>query len=124
MKIALIGYGKMGREIEAVAREQGDTIGRVFEIDSPVRPQDWQMWMSVSISQPRSPSLSNIRCGARGAKGYRGGHYGLGQASAGNSKTCVKDSGFCIRANFSLGMNIFFRIVGKCSRTDAKHRGL
>ena len=33
MNIALIGYGKMGHEIEAVAREQGDTIVEVFDID-------------------------------------------------------------------------------------------
>ena len=38
MRIALIGFGKMGREIDAVAREQGDAIVRVFEIDDPVTP--------------------------------------------------------------------------------------
>jgi hypothetical protein len=35
MKIALFGFGKMGREIEAVAREQGDVIAEVFEIENP-----------------------------------------------------------------------------------------
>src|SRR5437763_1144421 len=38
MNIALIGYGKMGREIESVAREQGENISQVFELGSEVRP--------------------------------------------------------------------------------------
>ena len=40
MRIALIGYGKMGREIEAIAREQGDTIAVVFDSKRPVSAQD------------------------------------------------------------------------------------
>jgi len=35
MNIALIGYGKMGREIESVAVAEGDTIVRTFDIDRP-----------------------------------------------------------------------------------------
>jgi 4-hydroxy-tetrahydrodipicolinate reductase len=35
MNIALIGYGKMGREIEAAARETGDTVVEIFDIDRP-----------------------------------------------------------------------------------------
>jgi 4-hydroxy-tetrahydrodipicolinate reductase len=36
MRIALIGYGKMGHEIEAAAREQGETIAKTFDIGNPV----------------------------------------------------------------------------------------
>ena len=39
MKIALIGFGKMGREIDSIAREQGETISCIFEIDRVVRPE-------------------------------------------------------------------------------------
>ena len=36
MRIALIGYGKMGHEIEAAALEQGETIAGTFDIANPV----------------------------------------------------------------------------------------
>ena len=39
MNIALIGFGKMGHEIDSIAREQGDTIVRVFDSRHAVRPE-------------------------------------------------------------------------------------
>lgn len=36
MKIALIGFGKMGKEIDAIARQQGETIACVFDSKTPV----------------------------------------------------------------------------------------
>ena len=34
MKIALIGYGKMGREIEKIALERGHTLVSIIDIDN------------------------------------------------------------------------------------------
>ena len=34
MKIALIGYGKMGKEIERIARERGHEIVSIIDIDN------------------------------------------------------------------------------------------
>ncbi|MBS0010600.1 MAG: 4-hydroxy-tetrahydrodipicolinate reductase, partial [Bacteroidales bacterium] len=34
MRIALIGYGRMGREIERAALQQGHTITRIFDVDN------------------------------------------------------------------------------------------
>ena len=61
MKIALMGFGKMGREIDAIAREQGDVIVRVFEIDNPVKPEDLaDVDVCIEFSTPESV-LPNIR---------------------------------------------------------------
>ena len=35
MKIAIIGYGKMGKEIEAIAMERGHTVSNVFSSSQP-----------------------------------------------------------------------------------------
>ena len=35
MKIALLGYGRMGKEIEAVAIDRGHEISAIFDIDKP-----------------------------------------------------------------------------------------
>ncbi len=43
MRIALVGYGRMGREVERVARERGHEIAAVFDEDSLLRsPEDLQ----------------------------------------------------------------------------------
>ena len=39
MKIALIGYGKMGHEIEKIAKERGHEI--VLILDALINPQDF-----------------------------------------------------------------------------------
>ena len=36
MRIALVGYGRMGREVERVARERGHEVHAVFDVDTPV----------------------------------------------------------------------------------------
>ena len=35
MKIAIIGYGKMGKEIETIAMERGHIISNVFSSSQP-----------------------------------------------------------------------------------------
>ena len=39
MKIALIGYGKMGHEIEKIAKERGNEVPVI--IDALINPQDF-----------------------------------------------------------------------------------
>ena len=34
MNIALLGYGKMGKEVERIAREKGVTIKKIFTIEN------------------------------------------------------------------------------------------
>ena len=61
MRIALIGFGKMGREIDAVAREQGETIARVFELGSEVQAEALgDVDICIDFSMPEAV-LSNIR---------------------------------------------------------------
>ena len=110
MKIALIGFGKMGREIDAVAREQGETIAKVFEIDSPVRPQDLAgIDVCIDFSTPDSV-LSNIKSAVEAQKDIVVGTTGWDRHLS-EVRSIVKDSGLLYSSNFSLGMNIFFRIA-------------
>src|SRR5687767_14648276 len=110
MKIGLIGYGKMGREIEAIARAQGDTIAQVFELGSEVQSsalRDIDVCIDFSIPEA---VLANIRAPVEARTdivvGTTGWHEHLPEL-----KAVVKESGLLYSANFSLGMNYFFRIV-------------
>jgi len=114
MKIALIGFGKMGREIDALAREQGETIARVFEIDSPVRPEDLAgVDICIEFSAPDSV-LPNIRCAVEARKDIIVGTTGWDKHLP-EIRSMVKDSGLLYSSNFSLGMNIFFRIAASAA---------
>jgi 4-hydroxy-tetrahydrodipicolinate reductase len=110
MKIALIGFGQMGREIDAVARERGETITKVFEIDNPVRPQDL-VDIDVCIDFSSADSvLANIKSAVEARKDIVVGTTGWDRHLS-EVRGIVKESGLLYSANFSLGMNIFFRIA-------------
>jgi 4-hydroxy-tetrahydrodipicolinate reductase len=110
MKIALIGFGKMGREIDSIARAQGETIAQVFELGSEVRPEALDgVDVCIDFSMPEAV-LANIRAAIEARTdiviGTTGWYEHLPEL-----KGAVKDSGLLYSANFSLGMNYFFRIV-------------
>jgi 4-hydroxy-tetrahydrodipicolinate reductase len=110
MKIALIGYGKMGREIEAVARQQGDSITDVFELGSEVRPEALvNAEVCIDFSMPEAV-LANVRAVVEAKRDIVIGTTGWYQHLP-ELKGILKDSGLLYSANFSLGMNYFFRIV-------------
>ena len=110
MRIALIGYGKMGREIEAIVHEQGETIACVFDSKRPASAADLSsVDVCIEFSTPLA-ALSNIQTAIEARKdivvGTTGWHQHLPEL-----REKVRDSGLLYSANFSLGMNIFQRIV-------------
>ena len=114
MKIALIGFGKMGKEIDAVARQQGETIACVFDSSNPVTPGALKdADVCIEFSRP-NVALSNILVAVEAKKdivvGTTGWHERLPEL-----KDKLKDSGLLYSSNFSLGMNIFQRIVKRAS---------
>ena len=110
MKIALIGFGKMGREIDSVAREQGEVIARVFEWDRTVTPEALaDVDICIEFSTPDSV-VQNIRAAVEARRDIVVGTTGWYQHLL-EIKGAVKESGLLYSSNFSLGMNIFFRIV-------------
>jgi 4-hydroxy-tetrahydrodipicolinate reductase len=114
MKIALIGFGKMGREIDSVAREQGETIVRVFEIDDPVRPEalsDTDVCFDFSMPQA---VMTNVRAAVEARRDIVIGTTGW-DGHLPEIRGIVKESGLLYSMNFSLGMNIFFRIVRRAA---------
>jgi 4-hydroxy-tetrahydrodipicolinate reductase len=114
MKIALMGFGKMGKEIDAAAREQGEVIGRVFEIDNPVKPKDLEdVDICIEFSTPQSV-LPNIRAAIQAKCDIVVGTTGWNQ-HLDEIKNTVKDSGLLYSSNFSLGMNIFLRLTRRAA---------
>jgi 4-hydroxy-tetrahydrodipicolinate reductase len=114
MKIALIGYGKMGHEIETIAREQGDTIVRAFDIDSKVTPEALaDADICIEFSTPDAV-IENIRTAVKARKdiviGTTGWYDRLSEV-----QELVKESGLLYSSNFSLGVNIYFRMISRAA---------
>ena len=110
MRIALIGYGKMGHEIEAVAREQGETIVRTFDIGNPVDAAALSdVDVCIEFSTPQTV-LENIRVALQAKKDIVVGTTGWYDRLP-EIRPLAKDSGLLYSPNFSIGVNIMFRVV-------------
>lgn len=119
MRIALIGFGKMGREIDSVGREQGETITRVFDSRNAVRPEALaDVDMCIEFSTPEAV-LANIRAAVEAGKDIVVGTTGWNQQLP-EIRRLVRESGLLYSANFSLGMNIFFRIAARAAELMRK----
>ncbi len=113
MKIALIGYGKMGKEIEKIARNRSHTINLIIDIDNQ---QDFNSEnlqkcdVAIDFSIPSSAYNNIIKCidsGTPIVSGTTGWHNKLNEVS----EYCKKKNGtFFYATNYSLGVNIFFNV--------------
>ncbi len=113
MKIALIGYGKMGKEIEKIALERGHEIVSIIDISNP---QDFDSEafksaeVAIEFTQPQT-ALSNYRkCFERNVP-IVAGTTGWLENMPEIKNACEKeDKTFFYASNYSVGVNIFFAV--------------
>jgi len=106
MRIVLIGYGKMGRTIDGLAQSRGgDVVARLDAGESVADAPDADV--AIEFTHPES-ALGNIRaCAERGLPvvvGTTGWFQHLDEVKAMGSPVVYG-------ANFSIGVNLFSRIV-------------
>ena len=120
MKIALFGYGKMGKIIEKIAEERGHEV--VLKIQSGKTNYDIkQADIAIDFSVP-SAAVANIKealnnqlpmvCGTTGWLN----HYDEVEKICRNKK-----GAFIYASNFSLGVNIFFELNQKLAKLMSAH---
>lgn len=113
MKIALIGYGKMGKEIEAIALKRGHTI--VLKIDKDnsetVTTSELQKAdVAIEFSTPHTV-LENIKKCLSASLPIVVGTTGWYDQFDEIKKNCAEKNGSIFHAtNFSLGVNLFFKV--------------
>src|SRR5262245_43514817 len=114
MRIALFGFGKMGTEIAAVARAQGDTIAEIFDENRFVEVEPLSaVDVCIDFSTPDAV-MGNIR-GASPARRdivvvTTGWYQHLPEI-----RNELTGSALLYSSNFSLGMNYFFRMVKRAA---------
>lgn len=113
MKIALIGYGKMGKAIEEIADRRGHSI--VLKISSSnieaLNPESIRMAdVAIEFTRPES-ALSNILfCLENGVPVVCGTTGWIQNMKQVEEKWKEKNGSFLYASNFSIGVNVFFEL--------------
>ncbi len=118
MKIALIGYGKMGKEIESIALERGHDIALIIDQNNQADlTVDNLKGIDVVIefTNPDSAYLNYMICFEAGVPVVSGTTGWLDQLDAVKSR-CESGKGFFYASNFSLGVNLFFELNKKLAQ--------
>ena len=112
MKIALIGFGVMGHLVAAEARKAGDEIGATFTSKENVLAEKLQGHdVAVDFSVGEAV-LGNIEACARARVALVEGTTGWKQHESEAKHIIEEHSGAMVYgANFSIGVNVFYRIV-------------
>ena len=113
LKIALIGYGKMGKAIEALAVEAGHAIVlKITSINkaSITTSQLKEADVAIEFTNPESAKTNLLICLDAGVPvvcGTTGWYDDLEDVK----EYCIKKEGAMLTAsNFSVGVNIFFEV--------------
>lgn len=109
MKIALLGYGRMGKEIEQIALDRGHTI--VVKVDENTTSYNIkEADVAIDFSIP-SAAVSNISNCLNNNVPVISGTTGWLENYDTMVKLCNEKNGaFLYASNFSLGVNIVFEI--------------
>ena len=107
LKLAVVGHGKMGREVESVARERGHDVVVVKRGDAFAAGRD------VAIEFTHAGAvLGNVQAAlAAGARVVVGTTGWEAQRSEVERAVAAAGGGLVHAANFSVGVNLFYRIV-------------
>src|SRR5690554_4488999 len=117
MKIALIGYGKMGKTIEKIAQDRGHEV--VARID-PFNGEDFSSAgfptadVVIEFTRPEAAYDNYMACFKHNlpvVSGYTGWHVKLLE----NGQT------FFYASNFSIGVNLFFQLNKQLARLMNAH---
>ncbi len=120
MKLALVGYGKMGRAVEAVATERGHEV--VARIDPTLDIKDISTAtlggadVAIEFTVPDVAADNITALAAAGVDvvvGTTGWHERLDEVT---SAVNAAGTGMVHAANFSLGVNLFLRLARMAAR--------
>jgi len=113
VKIAISGYGKMGKEIEKVALERGHTVSAAIDTD-----RDWESEGSaimdsdvvIDFSQPDTAVQNIKKCFELNIPVIVGTTGWYEELERIKDLCLVKNQSLFVASNFSVGVNILFEI--------------
>jgi 4-hydroxy-tetrahydrodipicolinate reductase len=124
MKVALIGYGKMGKAIEEIALSRGHQVVLRVTIDNVedntierIKEAD----VAIEFTGPDSAYDNIIRCLDAGRPVVSGSTGWLNRLEEVKRYCLQKEGSFLYASNFSVGVNIFFEVNKRLADLMATH---
>ncbi len=124
MRIALIGYGKMGKAIEEVALQRGHEI--VIKIDQPnlqefTKDNMAKAEAAIEFTSPHT-AYANVKSCIEFGVPIVCGSTGWTERLDEMKNICAANNGsFIYSSNYSVGVNIFFEVNKKLAALMAPH---
>lgn len=115
MNIALIGYGKMGKEIEKIAVNRGHKVGLIIDKNNPEDLNEENLKnidVAIEFTIPESALNNYIKCFRANIPVVSGTTGWLKDIKL-VTDACDSGKGFFYASNFSLGVNLFFELNKK-----------
>ncbi len=113
MKILLLGYGKMGKTIEAIALERGHQVIEKIDLDNRTALEQYNgsnVDVAIEFSQPDAAFENIGYCIKNGIPVVSGTTGWLDKKEQIHELCRSHDGTFFYASNFSIGVNLFFRL--------------
>jgi len=124
MKIALIGYGKMGKAIEQIAVDRGHeivlTVG-IENLEDNTLEKISAADVAIEFTGPESAFENVKRCMDAGVPVVCGSTGWLKDLKEVEAYSRARQTGFLYASNFSIGVNIFFALNEKLAKLMSQH---
>lgn len=119
MKIALVGYGKMGKTIEALALQRGHTVDLKIDIESKnsfTKENLHACDVAIEFTGPHSAKDNLLKCIDAGIPVVCGSTGWLEDWNEVETRCIEKNSSLLYASNFSVGVNLFFEVNKKLAQ--------
>jgi 4-hydroxy-tetrahydrodipicolinate reductase len=113
MKIALIGYGKMGKAIEAIAVEKGHSVVLKIDVDNAADLNEKnlaQADVAIEFTGPHSAVSNVMKCLASGIPVVCGSTGWLEEWDEVQAFAKANNGSLVYASNYSIGVNLFFEV--------------
>jgi 4-hydroxy-tetrahydrodipicolinate reductase len=128
MNLAIVGYGKMGRLIEQLAPEYGFTVALKLDefnnasFEGMTRENFQDVDVAVEFSTPATVVDNIERLAALGVNTVVGTTAWSDQLNKVKAAVEKNGTGLVWSPNFSIGVNVFFRLVAQAARLLAQEK--
>ena len=122
MKIAIIGYGKMGKIIDKIAKERGHEIVAIFNSNNLLSSEKLnEAQIAIEFSKPNL-AVDHITLCAQNNIPIVVGTTAWSDKFEKVEKTIAEsNTGLLYASNFSLGVNLFFELNKHLAKIMSKH---
>jgi 4-hydroxy-tetrahydrodipicolinate reductase len=124
MKIALVGYGKMGKTIEDIALQRGHSVDLKIDIDNAASFTKENLQhcdVAIEFTGPQSAKENILTCIDAGIPVVSGSTGWLEDWALVENYCKEKRGSFLYASNFSVGVNIFFELNKRLAQLMAGH---